>query len=47
MSKVRGEVTAVGILLADLGNGGPAAVEGRVALVVSKEGDDSNGKQSR
>ena len=40
-------LTATGILLADLGNGDLAAVEGRVGVAVSKEGNDHNEKWSR
>ena len=40
-------LVVVGVLLADLGNGDLATVRGRVGVVVSKEGNEHNGKRSR
>ena len=40
-------LAAVGVLLADLKNGDPAVVGGRVGVAVSKEGNNRNGKWSR
>ena len=40
-------LVVAGILLADLGNGDPVAVEGHVGVAVSKEGNDRNGKRSQ
>ena len=40
-------VAAAGELLADLGNGDLATIRGRVGVVVSKEGNEHNGKRSR
>ena len=39
-------LVAAGVLLADLGNGDPTAVKGRVGVTVSKKGNNRNGKQS-
>ena len=40
-------LATAGVLLADLGNGDPVAVGGRVGVAVSKEGNNRNGKWSR
>ena len=39
-------LVVAGILLADLGNGDPVAVEGHVGVAVSKERNDCNEKRS-